>query len=88
MEVAPTIASWLILGVALGLLAPIAMPVPVSRGRTLAVIVGIISSLIGGGLGAYFANAPLVGFSALSAGAAAISALYVLFAYQCLEMRR
>jgi uncharacterized membrane protein YeaQ/YmgE (transglycosylase-associated protein family) len=83
-----TIALWIIVGVALGLFVPMVMPTPVSHGRTAAVFVGLISSLIGGALGAFITNAPLTLFGGPSAGTAVIAALYVLYTYQCLQMRR
>jgi hypothetical protein len=44
--------------------------------------------MIGGALAALFTHASLMTFDAFSTGAAAIAAMYVLFAYQCLEMRQ
>ena len=83
-----TIAFWLVLGLILGLLAPIGMPTPVNHGRIAAAIVGLTGALIGGAIGAFFTNTSLMVFSGISGGTAAIAGLCVLFTYQCLEMRR
>jgi uncharacterized membrane protein YeaQ/YmgE (transglycosylase-associated protein family) len=75
------------MGAVTGLLSRIAMPVPRDRGNLPAVIVGVCSASIGGGLATIVLGGDIFFLNAMSIAWSAIAALYILFAYRCLVMR-
>jgi uncharacterized membrane protein YeaQ/YmgE (transglycosylase-associated protein family) len=82
-----TIAAWIIVGLIVGVLARVVMPVPRDGGNLTAAIVGVCSACVGGGLAAMFFDGGLIQFNPYSVGWAAAAAMYSVFAYRCLAVR-
>jgi uncharacterized membrane protein YeaQ/YmgE (transglycosylase-associated protein family) len=83
-----TFVIWMLIGVATGLMVRLLMPVQRDGGNLAAILVGVISACIGGVLAAFFLGGRVIDINSHSVGWALNAALYTLFAYRCLAMKR
>jgi uncharacterized membrane protein YeaQ/YmgE (transglycosylase-associated protein family) len=81
------IASWLIVGLAAGSMARVAMPGPAAGGMPVAILIGLVGALIGGSLGTTISPDTLAPYHLYAVATAAIGALVLLFVYRCVAMR-
>jgi uncharacterized membrane protein YeaQ/YmgE (transglycosylase-associated protein family) len=81
------IASWLIVGLATGSMARVAMPGPAAGGMPVAILIGLAGAFIGGSLGSTISPDTLAPFHLYAVATATIGALVLLFCYRCIAMR-
>ena|SRR5688572_17566548 len=81
------IASWIIVGLATGSMARVAMPGPAAGGMPVAILIGLVGAVIGGLLGTIISPDTSAPFHLYAVATAAIGALAVLFMYRCIAMR-
>jgi uncharacterized membrane protein YeaQ/YmgE (transglycosylase-associated protein family) len=83
-----TFVAWTLIGVAAGLLDRLLMPVQRDGGNLAAICIGVFSACIGGVLATFFLGGSVIDLNSHSVGWALNAALYTLFAYRCLAMKR
>jgi uncharacterized membrane protein YeaQ/YmgE (transglycosylase-associated protein family) len=82
-----TILAWILIGILLGLIARVAMPVPHDGGVLPPIIVGLSSAIAGGALATIFFYGELIKLNHYSVIWSVIASMYVLFTSRCLAMR-
>ncbi len=81
------IASWIIIGMAVGSMARIAMPGPAAGGMPVAISIGLVGAVIGGLLGTTISPDAAASINLYASFIAAIGAMILLFLYRCAAMR-
>jgi uncharacterized membrane protein YeaQ/YmgE (transglycosylase-associated protein family) len=81
------IAFWIIVGMAAGSMARIAMPGPAAGGMPVAILIGLVGAFIGGLLGTTVSPDAAASFNLYASFTAAIGAMILLFIYRCVAMR-
>jgi uncharacterized membrane protein YeaQ/YmgE (transglycosylase-associated protein family) len=78
---------WIVLGLAVGAVAEVAMPGPDPLGATGRALLGIGGAIIGGVLGTVLGGGTLMGIDLYASLSAVIGALSVLIGYRCVAIR-
>ena len=81
------IASWVLIGLLIGSIARVAMPGPAAGGMSVAILIGVIGTTIGGIVGTIFSPDALVPFDLYALFVAAIGAMILLILYRCFAIR-
>ena len=81
------IASWIIVAMAAGSMARIAMPGPAAGGMPVAILIGLVGAFIGGLLGTTVSPDAAASVNLYATVTAAIGSMILLFLYRCVAMR-
>jgi uncharacterized membrane protein YeaQ/YmgE (transglycosylase-associated protein family) len=82
-----TVILWILIGIFLGLLFRVLMPVPRDGGKLPPMIAGVCSACVGGGLAVILSGGGVIRFNPYSVASAVTASMYALFAFRCFAMR-
>ena len=81
------ILTWIVLGLAAGILAKWLMPGDDGGGWIMTIVLGIVGAFVGGYVGSHFGIGSVSGFDIRSVGVATGGALIVLLVFRLLKKR-